>query len=837
MPSPAPIVIQVEPLDPQYQSLCPLRATDVSVRVSGLIATYTIKQRYVSFAQAPIEVVVRVPLPDHAVVLSLQVKQGSRTIEAVVREKEQAQRVYQSAKEKGQRAALAEEVRENLLLLQVTQLLPEQPLEVELQLASYLDFEAGEASFVLPTTMTPRYSPAGTNAEDSRRVSPPFHQGERLYGLSFALEIDAKVPLLSVGSASHLVLIERLSETTAKVMLREKEVIPDSDIIVSWQMATTLEQPMLETARRKEGEAAAFMIAIPPPPEANDEQIVPRQVIFLLDRSGSMEGAPIDNAKRALRGFLRALGPHDDFGIIAFDDALLSFDPVPFSDETLGQADAFIEQVFANGGTEVLPALQAALAYPLAPGFIRTVVLLTDGSVSNEDEIARAVQFAANTKNLRAHAIGLGESVNRALVQKVARAGRGIAEFVPNVSELEPALARFQARSGAPLATDVSIDFEGGAIVDVTPTILGDVDLGQPLVVFARALSPGETTLILRARLAKQVSLEKRFTIQIPEGVHGNIALPSLWARSFIDEILWAKPADERDKVLQIALLYQLVTPYTSMIAVDRQDLGTGQDPESVEVPLHMPRGLSMDERPEESAVDDLAMMPSPMLELQDSDVALWDETQSGAEHLDGDAPIKFSKSASREWKAAPSSDDYEDAATGDFGEEELEIEIKAVPESFESAVTREFASAAEILADEEPWEAPVKIASHPTKEDEKTEEPRPTNEALQAALRFLARSQSATGAFGDAATTALIVAAFSAAGETSKKGLYRRQLSRAESFLQQNPSAPLALGTSSLEELLAAQNIGGNNDGAVEGLGDVLQMTASLVLALCIKN
>ena len=153
MPSPAPIFIQLEPLQPQHQTHCPLRATEVSVQVSGLIATYTIRQRYLNLSEAPIEAVVRVPLPDHAVVLSLQVRQGSRTIEAVVREQEQARRVYEAARQRGQHAALAEEVRENLLLLQLSQLLPELPIEVELRLAARLDFEAGEASLVLPSTL------------------------------------------------------------------------------------------------------------------------------------------------------------------------------------------------------------------------------------------------------------------------------------------------------------------------------------------------------------------------------------------------------------------------------------------------------------------------------------------------------------------------------------------------------------------------------------------------------------------------------------------------------------------------------------------------------------
>lgn len=869
MPSPAPFIVQFVPVQPEYTKSCPLRAIDVSVKVSGLVAAYTIRQLYVSLAPNPIEAVVRVPLPDNAVVLSLVVLQENRAIQAVVREKEQAKKLYQAARSRGQRAALAEEVRENLLLLEVSGIAPNIPVEVKLEVASFLDFEGGEASLIFPTTMTPRYTPEGTTPDDVRKVSPPFVRGEALYGISFSVDIDAKAPISSIHSDSHLIVIERPSETSAKVKLKELEVVPEKDILLKWQVVTSLEEPFIETARRGEEDAATLMISLPPPAEASDEQIIPRQVIFLLDRSGSMEGEPIDTAKRALRGFLRSLGQSDQFAIIAFDDALVTLPPVAFSDEALARADKFIADVHANGGTEILPALELAVAFEAPPGALRSVVLLTDGSVSNEDEISRYVSQAASRRGVRAHAIGLGTSVNRMLIQKVARAGRGLAEFVPKVAELEPVLARFQARSGAPLATDVSLDFEGGATVDLSPAVLGDVDLGQPIVAFARALTPGVTTLVLRARLAGK-SLEKRFPVEVPAGVHGNPALPSLWARAFIEELLWVQPADCRDQVLKIALPHQIVTPYTSLIAVDRTDSGAGQEPTTVEIPLHLPEGMGGEEKEVETysgampmladisdGSEDMAMdggggsgvlfeeEPEPM-EMED-DEEEGDDKEVAEEPPPPPIPIKAKRKPPSRLALAPSSPDSEDFVTGEF-------EAEGSIDSFESAVTLEFGAVQESSIDEEPWEppmakktpdkpmlelAPMPSASpsvslpDPAREESSIQAPeRPKEERIQAALRYLARSQSASGAFGDAATTALVVKAFEAAGETTKKGLYRRQLSRAESYLQKNTAEPASAPTEK-EKLLAAQHFGGDDDGAVLGLGDPLLMTALLILAL----
>jgi Ca-activated chloride channel family protein len=838
MGSPSPnFVVTLTPTNPQHQNSCPLRATDVSIQVTGLIAQYQIKQRYLSNAPEPIEAIVRVPLPDFAAVRSIQVTQQGRTISSVVRETGAARAQYEAAVSQGQHAALAEEVRPNLMLLRVAQILPNVPVDVEIEIASQVDFEAGEASLAFPTTMTPRFITADTPTEEARKISPPFVKGERLYGISFLVEIDAKVPLTAVESDSHALVVSRLSPSTAIVSFKEGEVLPDRDILLRWRMQTSLSAPIVETARLQAGEAATVMLSLPPPAEIGEEEILPRHVTFLLDRSGSMGGEPMESAKRALKGFLRSLGPRDAFCIIAFDSSNETYGPVAFGDTALSGADQFLSNINARGGTSILPALQDSLSLQVPSGYVRTVVLLTDGSVSNEAQVNQAVAAGAKEKKLRAHAIGLGGAVNRSLVKGFARAGRGIAEFVPVAADLEPMLARFQARSGSPLATDLSIDYDGAPIVDITPQTPGDIDLGQPLLVFGRVLDSGTTTIIIRGRTF-DIPFERKVSITIPAGIHGNAALPALWAKARVDELLEQGAQQNRDEILRVALKHHLMTPFTSLVAIERTFARKGVPPKEVEIPLHAPNQASDDVADmsrisgySKQAMKDFKRSAPPV----PSSVAPAPMRRPPAATMALDAPQERRKMAS-----LPDPSAMRPPALPTNSAPPMSAPMAPPPRPASMAPREKEEATATLLGIVPPSTsrpAPMPAAAPmpaPMAAPMPPQAPKPgksAQERIDAALRFLARSQSASGAFGDTATTALVIAAFAAAGETSKKGTYRRQLSRAESFLQGATAPTQAPATK--EQLMAAQRFGGDQDGAVVGLGDIITMTAWLVKLL----
>lgn len=802
----APFTLSLEPVEPAHAGRCPLAAVDIAVTVTGLVVESVYALRFVNTADATLAAVLRLPLPDDAVVREVELRQGATLLRAEVRDVAAARRAYDEALTQGRRAVLAEEVRPNLLLLRVSALAPGVPVEVRARVASPLAFDAGEGTVVIPVTMTPRYCPPGMDPEDARRVSPPFVRGERLYGLSFSLELEAGAPLVEVRSPSHALRVERGGDGRATVRLAEGEVLPDRDLILHFRVDTSLERPTLATARVREGEDATVMLALPPPGNAPEAALLPRFVTYLLDRSGSMGGDPIEAAKRALRGLIRSLGPEDVASVIAFDDRLEELSWVPHFDQSFALLDLQLARIHARGGTEIRPAFERAVGRPAPEGMMPVVVLLTDGAVGDEREILERVAEATAGGQLRAHAVGIGSAVNRDFLRGFARAGRGLAEFVPDMADLEPVLLRFQARSNAPLATDVSFTVEGLASSAPVPSSLGDVDLGQAVVAFARVAGAGDATAVLRAR-TRDGLFERRFPFHVPRGAHGNAAVEALWARARVSELLLDDPRGS-DEVRALGLAHGVVTPRTALVAVERSDPGTGEAPREVLVPLHLPAGTTMG-----SADGDAARMvacaapASPAMssgEPYDYDVEL---TRVGPDRI---AVMRALRKV-----------------TG-WSLDRVRVAVDGAPIWICKDVSRDEAD--EVVATLQ--RAGAVVTRRPGVFVAFSGPPRTDAERVQAALRYLARAQSADGGFVDGPTTRRVLDAFACAGETPAQGPWRRPLTRAEAYWRSvgSPAAPIE--TLPREVLLPAQEEGGANDGGVLGLVEACDATAQYVLA-----
>jgi Ca-activated chloride channel family protein len=804
-----PFTISLDPVEPEHAGRCPLAAVDIAVRVTGLVVESVYALRFINTADVALAAMLRLPLPDDAVVREVELRQGATTLRAAVRDVEAARREYNEALAQGRRAALAEEVRPNLLLLRVSALAPAVPVEIRARVASPLAFDAGEGTIVIPVTMTPRYCPPGMNAEDARKVSPPFVRGERLYGLSFTLDLEAGAPLLDVRSPSHSLRVERSAETRATVTLREGEVLPDRDLVVHFRVDTSLERPTVATARTREGDTATVMLSLPPPGAAHEGRIIPRHVTFLLDRSGSMWGEPIEAAKRALRALMRGFGPEDVMRVIAFDDQLIELPSMSVGDMGFSFYDKQLSWIHARGGTEILPAFERAVVLHEFDTMVQVVVLLTDGAVGNEREIIDRVAEACSTHGLRAHAVGVGSAVNRDFIRGFARAGRGLAEFIPNTADIEPALVQFQARSNAPLATDVSFTIEGLAVSESAPSGVGDVDLGQPVVAFTRVTGSGDATAVLRAR-TRDGAFERRIPLRVPEGVHGNPAIESLWARARVNELLLDDPAGS-DAVRALGLAHGIVTPRTALVAVERNDPGTGEAPREVEVPLHMPAGVMMGLETEVVAAGGAACAAASPCEPTCYDVLLED---AGHDRV---ATMRALRAVTG-WPIAQVKKAVDNVPVR-VREEMMFAEAREIVDALSRAGARARAVTTSWGASPDSYRLP----------------PRTDAQRVGAALRFLARSQSADGSFGDGPTTRRVLDAFAAAGETSARGPWRRPLARAEAFWQSvgSPAAPTE--TLPHEKLVTAQTHGGADDGGVFGLGDTRDATAQLVLALAV--
>ena len=385
----------------------------------------------------------------------------------------------------------------------------------------------------------------------------------------------------------------RLDERRFQVRLAGEQ-LPDRDFVLRYTVSGADIRPAAWTGEHKDGD---FFLAtlIPPTPETEVE-VPPREFIFVLDRSGSMSGGPIMQARNALRACLRVLGTEDNFRILLFDHELEWYqaEPSKVTQADVDAADTFLAGVDARGGTEIISALKAALTIPVDSRRTRLVVFLTDGAVSAE---GRALErLAADLGNARVFTFGIGPSVNRALLGKMASLGRGVAEFLQAEEDIEGAIIRFQDRVSMPVLTDLSIEWKSGKAWDVYPSLLPDLYIGQPLEICGRMKSAGgkPTRAVIRGKRAGQMM---EFVLDLPTASAVDASIGRAWARARVDDLLdrmVLEPKESeslRASVIGVALEFGLVTSFTAFVVVDEHITGGGK-PVLVRVAQPLPAGL-----------------------------------------------------------------------------------------------------------------------------------------------------------------------------------------------------------------------------------------------------
>ncbi|HIE52411.1 MAG TPA: VWA domain-containing protein [Armatimonadetes bacterium] len=717
-------------------SALPLEHTEVEAQVTGPVASVRVTQTFGNPFEESIEVTYLFPLPHEAAVTAFEMRIGDRVIRGRVQEREEAQRIYEKARAEGRRAGLLEQERPNLFTVSVANLAPGHKIEVSLAYQEHLPFDDGEYRFVFPLVVTPRYIPR-EGVPDAQRVVAPLQPPEERPGgdIGLTLRLDAGVPIEEPRCLSHEIQTRRIDDQRVEVRLAKKGVIPNKDFVLTYRPAGETIRPVLWLYRESE-DSGTFLLSVLPPRDLTPEETRPREMIFVLDRSGSMGGTPIVQARYALKACLRCLNPEDTFHLIIFDHEVKTFtrEPVPFTQENVDRADAFIDGVEARGGTEILEALKAALGVKPDPERLRTLVFLTDGSVGNEEQVLR--YLTRNLGGARVFTFGIGPAVNRYLLSKLAKLGRGAAEFLLPEQDLEEAMTRFQNRVAFPVLTDIELSWSYGVARDVYPQPVPDLFLGQPVEIVGRFHGGGRTTLRLKGQTASGPHTGE-LTVDFTRATREHEALPRLWARARIDHLLERErenPQEKaalRDEIIGLALTYSLMSPYTSFVAVDEVKEGEAKGaPKPVPVSLPLPEGLDYDL---------LVYGPSPPPVL-----ALF-------------------------WAAEPQKVVHE--------AEILCCRVAAFAETQPSAVPLE--------AREESLEVEA--------EGESELKDRPG-----AALRWLVRAQNVSGSWGrgegEVATTAAAVLAFARQGHTHRRGSFRPLLARALRWLRrQTPTEPTA--------------------------------------------
>ena len=577
------------------KGICPLRHTDVQVRIAGPLARVTVTQEFHNPFAEKIEAVYTFPLPPDSAVDDMTMHVGDRTIRGLIKPRDEARKIYEEARRTGRIAGLLDQERPNIFTQAVANILPGATVQIQIGYVETVPYEAGAYSFNFPMVVAPRYMPR-RGVPDAARIAPPVTPEGTRAGHDIAVEVhlDAGVPIGAIESRTHDVAIERPNPRQAVVKLRDKSVIPNKDFILKYGVAGRRVEDAVLT------HTGYFTLLLQPPDRVQPAEIAPKELVFVLDTSGSMSGFPIEKAKEAMGLALDGLHPRDTFNLITFsgDTHILFPNPVPATPENRRLAREFLNSRSGSGGTEMMKAIRASLAPSDAPERTRVVCFMTDGEVGNDLDILAEVQ---RHPNARVFAFGIGGSVNHFLLDGMARYGRGEVEYVGLRDDGSAAARRFHERVRSPLLTDIAIDWGGLAVTSVYPARIPDLFAAKPLVVSGRYTSPGAGVIRLRGKMAGR-DFTREIRVNLPASEPENAMLATLWARRRVEDLMsqdfgglqrGAMRDDLKQQITKLGIDYRLMTPFTSFVAVEEKVITEGGAPRRVEVPVEMPEGMS----------------------------------------------------------------------------------------------------------------------------------------------------------------------------------------------------------------------------------------------------
>ncbi len=638
--------------DPSVDQL-PLLHTSAEVNIAGVIADVTVTQLYKNEGKHALEAVYVFPGSTRAAVYGMTMTVGEQKISAQIKEKGQARQEYEQAKHDGKTASLLEQQRPNVFQMNVANILPGDVIKVELRYTELLAPTDGVYEFVYPTVVGPRYANHSPDSGQSDNwVTNPYMPSEDQppYLFDITTHLSAGLPIQDVSCNSHRVSVAYDSKTTATITLADEEILEtiqklppqhlkhlsasvkelygkdfgnlpkfyqkifrltkakqeqrvvkqrnvkafggDRDYIVRYRLSgQKIESGML----LYEGEDENFFLLMAQPPQrVKNAEIPPREYIFVMDASGSMEGFPIETAKTVLRDLIGNLRPSDTFNVLLFANSstLLSEQSLPATSRNLKKAIDMIEENNGSGGTELLPALQRALNLPRAKeGTARTCVIVTDGLVTVETEAFELIRKHLDETNV--FAFGIGEEVNRFLIEGIARVGQGEPFVVTNPDEAPSKATAFREYIQTPLLTQIQCDFSGFEAYDIEPVSVSDMLAERPVIVFGKWKGAPTGTVTISGYSGKGRYRETFEMAQIePQASHA--ALRYLWARKRIELLGDYNQLDQSDRrvkaITQLGLQYNLLTEYTAFLAIDeevrRQD---ATPPQTVKQPLPKP--------------------------------------------------------------------------------------------------------------------------------------------------------------------------------------------------------------------------------------------------------
>ena len=650
-PPPAGLFFRTDREDAVLEA--PILDSQVEIRVSGQVARVKVRQSFINPSTVWLEGLYVFPLPERSAVDRLVMTVGGRRVEGRIMERAEAERVYRQAAAEGKRASLLTSARPNVFVTAVANIGPKAEIVVEIEYQDRVDFVDGRFDLRFPMVVAPRYTPGpavptvrAPAEAPSRPVQPIAHRpeipppaslpmGRDLFGpvrrpgdgpgnrLALTVLLDPGLPITQLDSLYHEVTVTPGADGRRVVTLADGEVPANRDFVLTWTPALGAAPEAAIFAEEVEGDSYLMMSLLPPPIDPANAPRGPRDLILVVDTSGSMHGASIAQAKTALALALDRLRPGDHFNVIRFASGTAALFPAarPADAANIALAQAYVAGLAAEGGTNMLPALNLALSQAPRAGRLRQVVFLTDGAVGNEHELFTTI--AERLQGNRLFTIGIGSAPNSYFMRKAAAFGRGSFTYIGDVAQVSERLSALFRKLESPVLTDVTVAWPDavGAAVEVHPRPIPDLYAEEPVSITARL--PGQAL----AALSGEVLITARrgaetWRRRLPLESLGEAAgVAAIWARAKVADIQdglarGRDPAEVREDALAVALEHRLVTRYTGLVAVDQEVVRPqGEALVGREVPRELPEGWSYDHvfSPAEALMP-YRSLPAPLL-------------------------------------------------------------------------------------------------------------------------------------------------------------------------------------------------------------------------------
>jgi Ca-activated chloride channel family protein len=569
----------------------PLLHTDVKANVSGGVSSVEVTQQFKNPYNYKIEAVYVFPLPHNAAVNDFIMTIGKRRIRGIIRERKEAEQIYEEAKNQGYVATLLTEERPNIFKQSIANIEPGNEIDVNIKYFNALDYVDGWYEFVFPMAVGPRFNPPGTQTPDITYLKSAERSG---HDISLRVDVDAGTPVEQIECRTHGVTKTVSSPSQFSLRLKSDDTPPDRDFILRYRVGGNEVKSSLLTQHDVRGNY--FALTLYPPEEVGKVPRQPLELVFVLDCSGSMSGRPIEQAKAAAERGLRLLQPGDSFQLINFSVSASQLGPAPVeaTSENVQRALNYLQSLNADDGTMMLEGIKAALDFPHDPKRLRFVCFLTDGYIGNEAEILGEIHKRLGDS--RIFSFGIGSSVNRYLLDRMAKAGRGAAAYLGPSDSAAKIMEDFFERISHPALTNIKIDLGAMQVSEVYPREMPDLFPGRSVVVMGRFEGSGTNAIHVTGGAGGR-PLEFNLPVNLSEANSAHKGLPEVWARMKIadlaDRLTYDSSPQLPYKIRQVALDYNLVSPFTAFLAVDASDVSTGTQSTTVPVSVLLPQGMN----------------------------------------------------------------------------------------------------------------------------------------------------------------------------------------------------------------------------------------------------